>query len=202
MSGLLTQYHARFATEGALLYRGARQFELGDPGSAVLAAAPTSEWMAQALGFAAPATFNKNVAAGAPQEQAARTALSVVLGTSARIGLDGARTTILESIKSDDKPVRFYRITDDDPCAFCALMSSRGAVYRSAESAGQMNDWHNDCGCSVAPAFTTNRKLQDTALEAQRIYRDLPNMPNPKRLAAFRKAWRERPRTADENVAA
>ena len=29
MSGLLTQYHARFAAEGALLYRGARQFELG-----------------------------------------------------------------------------------------------------------------------------------------------------------------------------
>lgn len=33
------------------------------------------------------------------------------------------------------------------PCAFCLMLASRGAVYRSAETAGDGSEYHGDCRC-------------------------------------------------------
>lgn len=203
MSTLLNRYHSRLATDAGLFYRGMRQLELGEPGTAVLADLPSPEWQSAALGFAGPGTYNNNVSKGVPEQEARKTALSVVVGTSARIAMDGARTTVVESAKFDDRPVRFYRITDDDPCAFCALMASRGAVYHSAQAAGEMNSYHNDCACTVAPAFTRRHELTGIAAEASDIYANLPSgLSSPERLKAFRKAWNERQKAARTAAAA
>lgn len=34
-----------------------------------------------------------------------------------------------------------------EPCAFCLMLASRGAVYQSAESAGDGAEYHGDCRC-------------------------------------------------------
>lgn len=46
---------------------------------------------------------------------------------------------------------RWRRVTDGDPCGFCAMLASRGPVYRSAGKAGDGNRYHGRCGCTVEP---------------------------------------------------
>ncbi len=39
--------------------------------------------------------------------------------------------------------------TGASTCAFCRMTASRGAVYRSAQSAGEGKKWHGRCDCAV-----------------------------------------------------
>jgi hypothetical protein len=43
---------------------------------------------------------------------------------------------------------RWRRVTDGSPCGFCAMLASRGPVYRSQESA---EGYHAHCGCTAEP---------------------------------------------------
>jgi hypothetical protein len=93
-------------------------------------------------------------------------------------------------------------MTDGDPCAFCALMASRGPSYTDKGTAGGSANakfigeglfkFHNDCGCTVAPSFQRGTKhLSPIAQEAARVYSKETDAPT---LAAFRKAWNNRSR--------
>lgn len=195
----LRRYHSQSADEAALFYRATRQLELGDPGEAKLADPPSEEWVSRALGYAAPGAYQRQIAAKASPEQANRSALVQTLGTSSRIAMDGHRTTIEQSAKADRAALGYYRVTDGDPCAFCALMASRGMVYKNEDTAGaRANDsftgpglfkFHNDCGCTIAPGFKRGVALTGVAAEAAKVYE---NRGEGDALAAFRKAWNNR----------
>lgn len=43
---------------------------------------------------------------------------------------------------------RWRRVTDGNPCGFCAMVASRGPVYHSQESA---EGYHSRCGCTAEP---------------------------------------------------
>jgi hypothetical protein len=188
MSALLGKYHGSRRRLAALFYRAARQAATGDPGDVTpvrLAPSPSDEWVSRALGYSAVGVYSE--ADGRPRrapDVAGRSALTQTLGTSARIVQDGSRTTIVESAKADDKAVGWYRVTDGDPCAFCALMASRGVVYKSTTVDFEA---HNDCGCTSAPAFSRDIELPAVSREADRIYRS-----GNASLSDFRKAWRQR----------
>jgi hypothetical protein len=77
-------------------------------------------------------------------------------------------------------------VTDDDPCAFCALLASRGLVYK-AETVGF--EAHNDCACYGMAAFSRDIELPKVAQEAAEVYRNRGKGPA---LKAFRKAWESR----------
>lgn len=148
-----------------------------------IAEPPTDEWMARAYGFAGPGQLTRDVARP-------NTALSTTLGTTARIVQDGGRTTTIGTIHADPVAVGWYRLTDGRPCAFCALLASRGITYKSEKAAGFQS--HNDCGCSAAPAFTRDQPLPDLSEVADRIYTEkAAGAGTGKQLAAFRKAWAE-----------
>lgn len=63
--------------------------------------------------------------------------------------------TIMANAKRDkDKGVRFARVTTGaETCAFCYMLSSRGAVYHSRQTAGEFNHYHRRCDCKVVPGF-------------------------------------------------
>jgi hypothetical protein len=214
VTDILTRRHQMSADAAALFYRAARQHATGDPGTvdlAKLADPPLQEWTSRALGYSAPGTYARQIEARVPPEQANKVALTQTLGTTSRIVLDGGRTTIQESVKADPVAVGFYRVTDGDPCAFCALMASRvvpktngdhrGRFYKTEGSAGgDANEkftgdglfkFHNDCGCSVIPAFSTDVELDPVAQEAARVYREDTKSPT---MSDFRKAWSNRAR--------
>lgn len=189
---LLRNYHGQSSAVAAAFYSKARAEAIGTPTPAdfvKLADPPSAEWMARALGYAAPGMLSRDTAQP-------NTALSTTLGTSSRIALDGGRTTILNTVLADRVALGWYRVTDGDPCAFCALLAARGLVYKQhsfdASNARFHGDGdfkvHNDCGCSLAPAFTRDQALPDISSEADRIYaQHAKGQSDP--MAAFRKAW-------------
>lgn len=77
--------------------------------------------------------------------------------------LAGGRMMIDETTASDRRARGWRRVTDGDPCAFCAMLATRGAVgqgtlYRSRETAttaggdsmfGSGTRYHPYCGCTA-----------------------------------------------------
>lgn len=100
-------------------------------------------------------------------------------GQAQKLVADTGRKTILENVKRDKAAVGWARVTDGDPCSFCAMLASRGAVYSSEESASTVlnemssrygESYHPHCDCTVVPIF----KGQDfTMSEDAKKWRDL-----------------------------
>jgi hypothetical protein len=144
-----------------------------------LAPEPPQDWLDKAFGYSGPGLFQRDVARP-------NTALTTTLGTASRIVLDGGRTTTLDTMKADPVAVGWYRVTDDDPCAFCALLASRGVVYKE-DTVGF--EAHNQCACYGMAAFSRDVELPKVAQEAADVYR---NRGDGAALPAFRKAWNDR----------
>ena len=52
---------------------------------------------------------------------------------------------------------RYARVpTGDKTCAFCLMLASRGFIYRSEDSAGEFDQYHDDCDCEVVASFDTD----------------------------------------------
>jgi len=198
---LLRNYHGQSAAAASVFYRKARADAILSPTPRALiklAPAPAEEWMARALGYAGPGLLERDTVK--PQ-----TALATTLGTSARIVLDGGRRTVLDTAQADPVAVGWYRVTDGDPCAFCALMAARpviggrGAIYQNEQTAGRNADarftgsgqfkFHNNCGCSVAPMFSRDQGMPEVNQQAAEVYL---NRGKGDALNAFRRAWESR----------
>lgn len=63
--------------------------------------------------------------------------------------------TISANVGRDkDKGVRFARVpTGLETCAFCIMLASRGAVYRTRKTAGEFKHFHRRCDCKIVPGF-------------------------------------------------
>jgi hypothetical protein len=178
---LVTGYHGQSAQAAAAFYRQARAdaTQSPAPGSVIrLAQKPAEEWLTRAFGYAGPGMLSRDTARPG-------TALSTTLGTASRIALDGGRSTVLNTVQHDPVAVGWYRVTDGQPCAFCALLAARGVVYKKDTAGFQA---HNDCGCSGAPAFSHGQQLPEISRVAAQVYTE---RGSGDALAAFRKAWAE-----------
>lgn len=71
--------------------------------------------------------------------------------------------TILSNVARDkEHGVRFVRVTTGaETCAFCYMLSSRGAAYWTRKTAGEQNHYHRRCDCKIVPGFEDN---QDAAV--------------------------------------
>ena len=63
--------------------------------------------------------------------------------------------TIIANVGRDrDKGARFARVpTGFETCTFCLMLASRGAVYHTRKSAGEVKHFHRGCDCKVVPSF-------------------------------------------------
>lgn len=66
--------------------------------------------------------------------------------------MEAAIETIGEATLEDPLDVRYARYPqDDDPCAYCVLRASRGAIYWSEDTAARGD--HVYCKCRITPVF-------------------------------------------------
>lgn len=82
----------------------------------------------------------------------------VAFGAAAqKVAADGARTTVAHLGESDGNCLGFARYsTTGTPCAFCALLLTRGMAYKSSKSAvlsARGNSFHPNCKCVSVPVF-------------------------------------------------
>ncbi len=84
-------------------------------------------------------------------EVVAGTGLSRAAGGLQRALVGGARQTVELNASRDTSRVRFARYASANACAFCAMLATRGPVYRSEESAG--GKYHDFCRCLPVPVW-------------------------------------------------
>ncbi len=116
-----------------------------------------------------PVAFKRSVESGVDAD-AARQAMAGRLAVSAqRLTLAGGRGTIDRTVQESRVIVGWRRVTDADPCAWCAMLASRGAVYLSRASAGAVvgrgrsgvlrgsrqlgQSFHDGDECTVEPLY-------------------------------------------------
>jgi hypothetical protein len=97
------------------------------------------------------------------------TVRDVVLGVTEKNVLDMGRETILGSIKADTRAKGWAREVEPGCCSFCAMLATRGAVYRSEETASFES--HNSCRCFAVPVFTAYEPTAQVR-EWQQLYKE------------------------------
>lgn len=146
-----------------------QQLKLAQVGEEVAAdmlrtAQPADEkWLRRSLGFAGPGTvraYTERQLLGTWTGDPSAKALKLVTGTAARWVLDAAREAMLETglaearSRAPRSAQAWARVTDADPCAFCAMLAARGAVYLTQSSASWAdgipgNPYHDHCACTA-----------------------------------------------------
>lgn len=143
-------------------------------------------------------------------EKVQQTALVQVQGAAVRHVLDGGRELLREEAAQDRVALGFARVSDGNPCYFCALMISRGFVYRTEDAAGRransstrnrngprevfvgegLYKFHDHCACTVEPLFTRDTPVPEQAMKYAAIYRDATKRKSgPAAMSAFRAAY-------------
>lgn len=151
------------------------------------------------------------------REKAREDAQTRAAGYSQLVSLNAARG-ILEYMQYRDRRVVGYaRVSKTGaPCHFCAVLISRGVVYKSLASAGggfydKGHEYHPNCQCFAVPIYKMSdyhsmslfdenrelRKLWDRFgddPEFDEFWENLPDGTKQPRMTAFRRYWRKRQR--------
>jgi len=130
-----------------------------------------------------------------------REAGSQAAASAARHVTDGGRDTIIEAVKNDPRALGYVRVTKDDCCYFCAMLASRGFVYKSDSfsdsdsmfSGAGVAKAHDDCGCTMEPVYTASSALPGRAEEFARLWaQSTPGTSGRGSINAFRRAYEGR----------
>lgn len=116
-------------------------------------------------------------------------ARSLFLGIFHEAVLDGGRMTVREMAKRDTRAIGWRRVSDGDPCAFCAMLVTRGPVYTSEQHAlsrqSDMLKYHPHCGCTCeivygdwAPTDLEKKWIDDYYTAAESLPKDTPRTPD------------------------
>lgn len=69
-------------------------------------------------------------------EPDATTSRTEVAGATEKLVLDTGRSTMIQAVQDDRNAIGWVRQTEPGACYFCLLLETRGAKYKSRESAG------------------------------------------------------------------
>ncbi len=158
------------------------------PGGAVLAAAAPSEQIATSMLVSGPVSLRKQLIRGVQFGRAVDVSQAQSAGEGMRIALNGGRETVLDTVRADPRSVGWARAASGNACAFCALLASRGPVYREETVDFEA---HRHCSCSAEPVYRDAGRSSWPAGSAS--YRDTydvaaAGLPPAEARAAFRAA--------------
>lgn len=145
---------------------------VGDLG-VVLADAYDPIALRTSLSVTGPVTVNRSLSTGATEAVAAQRALVAVSGAVSRHILNGGRETILRTVEADGKALGYMRVTSGKTCAFCAMLASRGPVYKTEKTAGARgsgNRYHDHCDCAVEPVYSRHAVVPANSLRFEQLW--------------------------------
>ena len=119
---------------------------------------PTAEMRNAAL-LAGPVRVKMLIGRGETATSAHAKAFTKFSGIARRQVLDGGRKMIDSTTASDSRAIGWRRVTDGNPCTFCAMLASRGPVYQAKSAQGNVMRplrgggsglrYHGHCGCTA-----------------------------------------------------
>jgi hypothetical protein len=91
-----------------------------------------------------------------------------------RVAKNGGRSELWNTMQRDKRALAWARVsTTGTPCGFCAMLISRGAVYKTAESAmfNEGDLYHDNCNCIAVPIFS-EEQYQSSRFDLNRKYQE------------------------------
>lgn len=130
----------------------------------------------------------------APEDLAMASGLKGATGAAVRNAMNGGRGVALTEAQEDQFASGWQRVTDGDPCYFCALLAANGPVYKRRRSFSNKNSKtgkafdpnlafeatgepdgiakvHNHCRCQLVPVFEGFEQQDAWGKVALRIWR-------------------------------
>jgi hypothetical protein len=134
-------------------------------------------------------------------------AATQISGAATRHVMNGGRDELQSALESDPIALGYIRVTDGDPCFFCAMLASRGPVY-SDDSFDQsdprfigdgQHKVHDHDACTSEPVFSRETQWPGVAREAEEMWKklseDLGHVPT---IAEWRDHWNSRGRESTD----
>ncbi len=152
MVGVVAKYH-KVSQIQATTYLS-HYWDAERPGGAADIVAPRFEVVVTqgVLDAAGPQALKKSIGKGAPPLSALQQVSHSIQDETRKMILAGGRGVVRASGLADRRAIGVRRVSDGDPCSFCAMLVSRGPAYMSEASAlakGNGDPYHKRCGCSV-----------------------------------------------------
>ena len=158
--GILRRYYDRSKTAAAAYVREYRGAEIGATAGVIISPAfPTAE-MLNVIRVGGPVALKQAIKKGTNPDVAYAHGFDRLSGLVNRQVLAGGRSLVDETTAKDSGAVGWRRVSDGNPCTFCAMLVSRGNVYRSkrttegnilrpSRSGGEKLLFHGHCGCTA-----------------------------------------------------
>lgn len=157
--------------------------------------APSDRAAQVSLTVTGPVGQKSKAARGKPLQRARDESFVEASGAATRHVLTGGRQSLLTLVEGDMKAIGWIRVTDGDPCAWCAMLASRGPVYRTEQSAGFSA--HDACACQAEPVYSRDTLWPGRAAEFRRLYREVTTGTTGRdSINAFRRAYEQLQREA------
>lgn len=109
-----------------------------------------------------PYRLRKKLSTGSTAAQATSVARAGTAGEAMRFVLGGGRSLIDNAVNTDEAILGVQRRTSGAPCHFCAMLASRGPVYKSEATARFQP--HAGCSCQPEPVYQDRAPLTAQAL--------------------------------------
>lgn len=144
---------------------------------------PPADEVTRQLYVNGAAVVKRRIKDGKPVDEALRVGETVVASAAAKIVGDGGRAVIEDEVTNRrNGAIGYCRVPDADPCPFCAMLASRGAVYRSdafEESNGIFAGdgrfkVHNGCDCTMEPVY--GRRVTDLPAGVDKLAKEWANI--------------------------
>lgn len=162
---LMPAYTDAAAQAGADFYDAVREFEIGER----LGAEAFSGFEEGAF-TGAVKVFVQDIVEGEAVEQFDRKVL-------ARVDRDIRRApnmAVARNVQRDPRKPRYARVPSGaETCDFCLMLASRGAVYRTPETASHA---HPSCDCRVVPSFGDGSEIE--GYDPQALYSEWKGREN------------------------
>lgn len=143
-----------------------RQAEIGGTAPTVPAGFIDEVTAVASLRITGPVAAKRAIAQGLTPGMAMDRARRQAEGAITRLVAQGGRGTVDATVRSDGQAQGWARITGPNPCAWCAMLASRGPVYASRDVAsgagvgGRVRGsrtggeaYHDHCQCAAEPSY-------------------------------------------------
>lgn len=131
-------------------------------------ATPTAEQIVRGLASVAVVEAGQALALGRQAEVVANATLAKVSGAVGMYVLDFGRDTLVNMVRSDSQALGWARATSGDPCAFCAMLASRGPVYQTEETANF--EAHRACACMPVPQWDRDQEWPAGSRDLKQVW--------------------------------
>ncbi|MFJ9158693.1 hypothetical protein ACIRPS_18040 [Streptomyces griseoviridis] len=142
------------------------------------------------------------------REEAHRQAGAQQAAAASRVAMNGARSTTWNHMRRDRRALGYVRLSrTGTPCGWCAMLISRGPVYKSRSSAtfADGDRYHDNCHCYAAPVFSMQQYQGSELTALSREYEALwpqvtKGLSGKSAVSAWRRFIRQKQRAAAQEA--